>query len=280
MIKYYKLPVAAIASIMLLGFAESAHADTVVFQDGTDNAFVTNYSGTEDTMLASNTWEASYGSRQNIQVGASLSPVDHGLLRFDLSSLQGVYSSIDSVTLRLYLNGSTGVGATAYTETLQVYSVSSANSGWIEGVNETIATNGQSTWHYLSQTGSGTGTTWAGSQGASTTGTDYDSTLLASYNYDNTGRESYIDLTISGAVIESWITGENAGLLFKTTTEAATGDLDKRIEFYSSEVTTESLRPSLIINFTAIPEPSSAALVSGLLVVGGAILIRKRRVRA
>ena len=275
--RYNMIASAALASLALMGFSALANADTVIYQDGTDNALVSNYSGTEDTMLASLAWERSYGSRQNVQVGASANLVDHGLLRFDLSSLSGEYSSIESATLRIYLNSSLGVGETAYSETLQVYSVSSANSGWVEGSSETVASNGQSTWHYLNQDGSGTGTSWAGSLGASTAGTDYDSTLVASYNYDNTGRAEYIDLSISASLIESWIAGENTGLLFKTITESATGDVDKRIEFYSSDATGVSFRPSLIIDYAAIPEASSTALMTGILILGMACIVRKRK---
>lgn len=252
-------------------------AAVLTLQEGAINPLTgQTYTGTEDTMLASNTWTMAFGSRQNVQIGATYgtySITNRGLLRFDVSSLAGIVLQqgesirIDSVTLRLYLDPTVGVGTTAYTNTLQVFSLSAANSGWVEGVDENPATGGQSTWKYLNQTSSLTGTTWAGSNGAGTAGTDYINTVLANYDFDNTARPEYIDLTLSAELVEGWLTGENAGLLFKTTTETSAG-LDMRLAFLSSNTATQSKRPILSIEYTVIPEPSAMALAAvGLMTV-------------
>lgn len=250
---------AALIALGLFGTA-SADAATVVYKNGTATPFVGGtYAGEQDTMLASNGGgTSSFGARTGIQIGAAGALVDHGLLRFNLTSMAGQYSSINSVTIGLTLSSTVGVGASAYSETLQIYAVSAANSDWVEGSSSSPATDGSSTWKYKSQTSTTTGTSWAGAAGANTMGTDYDSLLLASYTYDNTAAtRGYITLTLPASLIESWIGGNTAGLFLRTATDVNTGGLDQRIEI----LTNGTNLPSLIIDYAAIPEPSSNALM-------------------
>lgn len=95
----------------------------------------------------------------------------HGLLRFDLSSL-GTNIVINSVTLQMN-KPAVGTGSSF---TVNVFELSVANTNWVEGTANNVAQSGSATWDSKGPSA------WAGSAGASTAGTDYINTVLASYS--------------------------------------------------------------------------------------------------
>ena len=97
--------------LMLNGvlMVENAQTDEeVVYQDGTDNAFVADYDGTDDAFIASGTAGQeqlrNYGGQGSLYVGKTgTGTIERSLLRFDLSSLaeENANVEITSATLTL-----------------------------------------------------------------------------------------------------------------------------------------------------------------------------------
>lgn len=130
------------ALLGLFGVASAASAEVVAFRNGASNTFVTNYGGTEDTFLNSNTGAehtgygaltASLTGRETI-VATGLVTYRTALTRFDLSAMQGQYSSINSATLTYY-QAETGVQFPDFE--FGVHEVSAANGAWVEGTSAT-----------------------------------------------------------------------------------------------------------------------------------------------
>ncbi|MCL5098503.1 MAG: immunoglobulin domain-containing protein, partial [Candidatus Omnitrophica bacterium] len=156
-------------------------------------------------------------------------------LRFDVTALNGVYTAINSVTLRLTQQANFWNGQQA--GTLELYRLTEANAGWTSSA----------TWGYLD----GSAQWWAGGPtGATTPDVDYVSDLLASAPYDLSANSegTVYDLVISGAkaeaLIQQWASGGlNEGFLLR----ANGSELgDNRILFYSDG----PQGPRLIVDFT------------------------------
>lgn len=259
---------AFIAAALAALFTLNAQAVTVSFQDG-----VNGYDGTQDTMVVSGGADNfNYGAAEFFDINRQ-SSTRRSLLKFDLSSLAGQFSSIDSVSLQLTPAGS------AITGDFSIYAVSDANAGWIQG-NKTgaLATTGEPAWNFIAGgptpgdplTGS---TPWAGSIGLGTAGTDYDTPALFTGTYTS-GSTTPITVTLPTSLIADWINNPstNGGLFLRFDTEVNT----VVARFRSSEFTTIADRPMLTVDYTAIPEPS-AFVLSGL---GMVVLIGRSRARA
>jgi hypothetical protein len=109
------------------------------------------------------------------------------LIRFDVTSIAGAYSTINSVTLRLYQDAHWGG-----TQTVNMFRIADANAGWVEG--DSVSPGGKSTWnHRINST-----TAWAGSAGLSTSGTDYDATVLDSEALSSSTVDTDIDFEVTG----------------------------------------------------------------------------------
>lgn len=240
-------------------------AVSIVFQEGAaiPELGIGSYSGTEDTTLISGVPNGNYGSGISIYVGNN-SGERKTLLRFDVSALAGQAASIESVTLTMFQILQSGSNNGVAID-VNLYQISSANEGWVEGTVNGAFQTGSSSWNYqVSQTA-----TWAGSEGLSTPGTDYvasaiDGTKVITAK-TGSGATYHWDLPVS--LIQSWIDGENTGLLFAA---ADFGDLSDKdyFRFASSEHTTLASRPMLTINYTPIPEPGMVVLLGlGILAV-------------
>lgn len=230
--------------IALTGFGSGGSIAS--YKQGANDPFTgVAYSGAEDLWLYNNGGtngvnDNTGGDGRVIVGGIGGTAYRHELMRFDLGSLAGRFTSINSATLRLYFNG-----ANSNTGIVQVFAVAPANAGWVEG-NGGTAVNGVSCWSrrvYPS-------TTWAGSDGASTAGTDYVSTVLASTSYAAAASDQSFDLVLPDAsIINTWLSGANAGLYLRTVLQ------NNQAIFYSSESASAAFRPELIINYNpALPE--------------------------
>lgn len=261
--------------MIVLAVGGRAHADIITYKQGSPTPFIGGtYAGTQDTMIITQggSEEDNFGGRGNMEVGTinSGSGVRHGLVRFNITSLNGQFSTINSVTLRFYVDFDE-----ATVGNIQLFRLAAANSGWIEGIN-TSATGtpdfGESTWAqrvYGSQN-------WAGSPGASTAGTDYLTTALASPTLTtSTPAGTAFDFVFNDvSFIADWAAGNNPGLFLQLSTESALGN--NRIAFITRDNPTASLRPELIIDYAAIPEPGSLILV-GLAAIGIGLMAWRRR---
>ncbi len=239
------------------------HAATITFTATEDN-----------TILNGNLVNTNYGSNNPISSGTVLTLTQRSILRFDVSALDGLYSSIDSITLRLYYGDDSSTGAGTAEVTTDVHAITAANRAWVEG---------NSTWNNLARNS----TPWAGSAGLGTAGTDYDSTVLASSTIDLSNRPAAgtaIDFTFTGtnaaltALIDAWMADNvdnsqaNPGLLLRDPSPTF-DNTRNRFTASSTEDANAALHPQLFVNYTVIPEPS-AALLGG---IGCLLLLRRRR---
>ena len=124
----------------------------------------------DNTMLNGGLANDNYGNFNPISAGSvnTSYPNQISVLRFDVSALNGLYTSIDSITLRLYYFDDTSTGAGTAAVTTNVHAISAANRAWVEGNSAGAAATGESTWNRRAHSS----TTWAGSAGLGTAGTD------------------------------------------------------------------------------------------------------------
>lgn len=261
---------AGIAGAMgLYGLMATASAATATFQEGQTTPVLGGaYSGVQDVMLLVNGGSSSatenFGARAELNVGAMGYPGDpyyrRTLIKFDLTALSGQVSSVQSATLRFVANNLAGSG------TVDLFRVASANGDWVEGTGVATGSNGygSSTWESKIQ---GIASWAGGTSGMSVSGTDYLASPISSVNYNAlTHAGDTVDFVFTDtSFITAWIAGDNPGLFIRQQDES---QAQNWISFYASETginypyasSSITLRPSLIVNYTAVPEPSCAVM--------------------
>jgi hypothetical protein len=223
--------------------------DTSIVQDGGAND--NNFGGRNELLTSNNN-----GSRR------------FGLLRFDASGLAGQFSSIDSMTLKLRLRNGGGRAVPTTGQTLDIFRIADANSGWVEGTGMSSAANdGVTAVDCVSYRAKKDNAEvaqqvqWAGSAGLNTTDTDYFAAPLgttATFNATSgyaPGTVIEIPLIASGftltEMMNAWITQgapTNAGLLIRGRITTANGQI-----FFDTNETdaAESPQPAqLVITYT------------------------------
>ena len=160
------------------------------------------------------------------------------LYHFDLSTLP-TYSAINSVTLGLTVKGGYNGGSSA---SMGIYRVANTYSNW-----QTDAT-----WIYSTGT-----TAWTGSVTMDQVGTG---SALASTDVISTtvDQSSYwtVDGSVASTLVNDWKLGTNSGLLLMAASGIA--GADSRTGFYLASSLTP---PTLTVNYTPIPEPSTITLL-------------------
>ncbi len=270
----YTATLLTLAASALPAFAASAVFtvvdDTTLVQDGgaDDNNF-----GGRNELIASQTTS---GNNRRLS-----------LLRFDLSSLAGQFTSIDSVSLELRLNTGRAVPTTG--QILDVYRIAEANAGWVEGTglssaaNDGVTVPDTVTWRALSDNADiAQRVNWAGSAGLNTAGTDYFNTAMGSTSAFTAGAYAAgdvitITLTASGFTLEEMVNdwaadaATSAGLVIR----GRFTNTNNQIFFDSNETVLAGAQPArLTINYTPVPEPAAPVMI---LVLAGLGMVRRRR---
>jgi hypothetical protein len=248
--KKFSIVRVALLGWMVLGCA--SWANLVTFKQGSTNILSggSAYAGTEDTYLNGATAavkDYNYGSAEYLPFG--LSGDRKALVRFDVSGLNGLYSSIESVTLRLRASNAA---------TANVWQVSSANADWVEGNQDNAVSTGGASYNFKSTSG-GVPSDWAGGVGMKVADTDYVSSSMKQASVAGAGE--WFEFTWTGAeakaLIDSWAsTTMNGGWLVDLDGDSGQSGL-VNVNFSSSE---SANAPELVVNFTAIPEPTTIAL--------------------
>ena len=244
------------AFVIMAALAQCASAATAIFQDGLNG-----YAGTEDNQIldpGTGFDNANVGGRNTFQLG-NASPISTRrlLLRFDVSSLAGKFTSIDSATITLKkANLPAGPG----TDDAEMYAIADNNADWVEGTGVFVVQNGSSSWN--SKRHNEAGGLWIGDQpgdpftsgGGGALGALQD-TLVGVSSNDPVNTLYTWDL--DPALVTQWVTGVNAGVLFKEAIELDDfgSGTELQLDFYSSEygdfVADAPQHPKLEVQFTS-----------------------------
>jgi hypothetical protein len=176
------------------------------------------------------------------------------LLRFNLTSLAGQFTTINSVTLTgkvrdQYPGGQSG--------TVALYRINNSQAGWT-----TAATWAQN----------GNGVAWSG--GANMGNIETGAVLANSTVTRGDAIGTTYTWTITGAaaqqLITDWTTGVNAGLSLSDTGTGGGQDYRTNIGGIQGSVP----QPTLTVDYVSVPEPATGALA---MATGGLLLARRRR---
>ena len=163
-----------------------------------------------------------FGGSEYILVNSN----NHGLIKFDVSDIPSTADCV-SATMSLYSWAGTGTG-----DTWTAYSIKSANSGWTElgATGDTI---------------DGT-TSWAGSGGCSTSGTDYDSVAIGScVMSENFVQEN--QFVLSPSIVKTWFGASNLNFGMVLFTNHASHSLF--VVSSDSDPAYSAFRPKLFVDY-------------------------------
>lgn len=187
----------------------------------------------------------------------ALPGIRRALLQFDIAGSIPAGATINSVSLGLFQLGR-GAGATL--ETFQLHPLLSS---WGEGTSTAsggsgaVATTGDATWNhrfFSTDLWVTPGGDWGSISGTAMIGT--------------TNNTLYTFASQPGLVadVQSWLDSptSNFGWILRAANESI---LSNSREFASSENATFSQRPTLVIDFIAVPEPGSIMLTGALIIL-------------
>ncbi len=222
-----------------------------------------------DTWLqgpSSNVANSNNGVSTQLDAGIiNANDVRHIVLRFDLSGI-AAGSTINSVTLNTV--AVSGDGSSQTSLTLNVFELIGNNANWIEG---TGAVNSGASWN----TRNGATAWLGGANGAGIAGTDYTDSLLASF----TGNPQTITAGTSmgynsESAFATAVANNSGGSLNLVLLRDDSATARNFFRIASRENTTLSA-PSLSVDFTPVPEPSTIAL--GMVALIAVLVFRRRR---
>ena len=198
-----------------------------------------------DTLMSSSWPTHNGGTHANFQLEGPPGATQNALLRFNLSAIPGNYICVSA---KLYLYRSYNPEGNEI-HTGNVYSVSGANSSWIEGVGDIdLALRGEPCWDALEANGAGgVQTSWAGSPGCSTRGVDYETNSLGTWSFSTgspIGTEIEIDLDTNR--IQGWFGSNNTNFGIILISNNNHG-----VHVGSAENGTSGYRPKLVVEYAA-----------------------------
>ena len=203
-----------------------------------------NVNTAKDTLMSSHWPTRNGGAHANFQLDGAPGAIQHVLLQFDLSSLSQEYVCT-SAKLYLYHSYDPEGGGL---NTGKVYRITAANWPWITGVgNIDIARDGEPCWIAREADGNeGIKTPWAGSEGCSTRGVDYEPDPLGEWSFRSDspiGTEIVIEL--APHKVQEWFGTPNAnyGIIL------VTDDRTYHAHVGSAENPNANYRPKLIVTY-------------------------------
>jgi hypothetical protein len=224
-----------IAAAALACLASTAPAAVITFQTGTLPA--SGYTGGNSTYIRSDQATSNFGGQTSFIAGNVVSGADlHGLISFDLSLIPAG-STINSVSLTLFRNQD----ATSQSVSVQL---------------DLLA---------LTQPFTETGATWNtynGTNAWTTPGGDYNPTVLSSFSANPASASSFQTFATSASFVTASQAAVNGSqplyLIVKLDDETG---LNRHIfNFSSDDNASLGQRPSLTIDYTPVPEASTALL--------------------
>lgn len=267
-------------AVGLGALAIPADAETLVFQEGKaiEALGIDNYTGSSTLTLISTASYATknYGRSTSLTLGKGSNGEERkALLRFDVSALANFEGTITSVTLTLTaISQQAAISNGNTTLQLNLYQIADANAGWVQGNGQGSSELGSASYNYKAIAT----TTWAGSAGLGTPGTDYvDSVIDGTHTvYGGTSiTPTQYSWELPVSLLQSWISGTNAGLLL-TVTGFDDLELKDIVGFASNRYTNIDYRPMLTITYTPVPETPLAGVLP---LLGVYALYRMRRQR-
>jgi hypothetical protein len=184
-----------------------------------------------DTFVREDAPDTAVGTNNSISTFATNGQRRSGLLKFDLSTIPSG-SVVTSATLSLY-----AAASNAGTRSYSAARILAANSGWVEGA----------TWNYANPStvrwAGDTGNNGGSDAGGSVSGTDYSSTALGTASLTNFAADAEFAFSLNITEVEAMI-ANNYGIYITRT------DANAVFALHSSNATTSTVRPKLVINYT------------------------------
>jgi len=191
----------------------AVNAITIEFRKDVSNGlFPLGYTGAQDAQLVSSVPDnsdngASVSNGVLMTVGAFPSPAQERKLLFsyDISAIASLVSpgqqlQVNSAVLTFRTTRNNGT-----TDALiELFEIDSANAGWSEPdqIGSAAADPGEVTWNNLAHPA----TSWAGSAGLGTPGTDFNPSPLSSFTYLATGGSTqFFDVPLPTSLVQDWI---------------------------------------------------------------------------
>lgn len=205
-----------------------------------DPSFVDGYGGdvstSRDTAICFHYQQGTYGDYNDFELIYAQQNV--GLIEFDLSSISST-ATCTSATLSFYV-----IYSDTENVTFTFNELKSANSDWVETATEEPATSGGPTWDFKKDYNGSGDVAWAGSEGASTSGTDYNASTLGTLYYPSstsigTKLTSSFDIT----AVQGWFGASNTNYGVRFYQDYVSPD------FATSDHTTTGYRPKLEVEY-------------------------------
>ena len=210
----------AIVSVLAVLLVTSVvHAGTLRLQLGAENHWCPEgYKGVEEVMLCKGSPGANYGAFWEWQSGTTKDEREayRALIRWDLRKLRPLFDSKQYQVVMAELRLGLWYNRSSQRQPFEVFRISLANAGWVEGGAKGKPASGTATWEAAR---SGV-QPWKGAPGCGKPGVDYDETPVARFVSDSLThmRPRYLSpIRLPLDMVRSWALEpeRNAGLLIK-----------------------------------------------------------------